>query len=79
MSQNDTSVTKDGTKGKEEAGASRHTKKNDNSKVELQRAVVELDNNVCCHGNKRQTEYCTKTTECIADCVRREHNKTLGS
>ena len=46
LSQNSDSVTEDGTKGKEEAGASMHTKKNDNSKVELQGATQELGNDL---------------------------------
>ena len=35
LSQNSESVTKDSTKGKEEARANKHTKKNDNNEVEL--------------------------------------------
>ena len=67
LSQNDDSVTKDDTKGKEEARVSRHAKKNDNDEVELWGAAEELGNNVHCHGNKRQAEFHTKTIECIAE------------
>ena len=77
MSQNNESVTEDGTKGKEKAKASRHTKKNDDSKVELRGATQEPGNNVHCCINERQAEFHTKTTECIADCVGRECNEDM--
>ena len=51
LSQNASDVTKDDTKGKEEARASRHAKKNNDNKMELQGTMEELGNNVHCHGN----------------------------
>ena len=62
-SQNDNSVTEDGTKGKEEARASRCAKKKNENKMELHGATQELGNNVHCCGNKRQTEFHNRTTE----------------
>ena len=71
-------VTKDGTKGKEEARrANRCTKKKNNNKMELRGAMEELGNNVHCYGNKRQAKFHTKMTKCIADHVRRECNKDM--
>ena len=77
LPQNGNSVTKDGTKGKEEAWASRHAKKNGNNEVELWGATVELGNEVCCCGNKRQAKFHTKMTKCIADCAGRESNEDV--
>ena len=76
MSQNNESMTECSTKGKEEARASRPTKKN-NGKVELQGATTELGNNVCCYRNERQAEFHDKTTKCIAGHVGRECNKDM--
>ena len=77
MSQNNNnSDTEDGNKGNEETRASRYTKKNNNEK-ELRGAIEELGSNVHCYGNQRQGEFCTKTTESIADYVGREHNEDM--
>ena len=54
------SVTNDDTKGKEEARVNRHTKKNDNDEVELQGAIEELGNKVCCCGGKGRPNSTTK-------------------
>ena len=75
VSQNDNSVTEDSTKGKEEAGASKFTKKK--NEMELRGATEELGNDVHCCGDKRQAKFCNKTTKCIADCVGRECNKDM--
>ena len=70
-SQNNDSVAKD---NKEEAGVSRHTKNNNDNKMELRGAIEELGNDVCCCGNNGQAGSHTVATKVITDCVRMEHN-----
>ena len=66
------SVAEDDTKGKEEAGASGHTKKNIKHKVELQGTIEELSDDVHCCRNNGQVGFKKETIMGIAECVRME-------
>jgi hypothetical protein len=62
----------EGSDGSSKRGAYRGNRNNKNS---LQGNIAELGNKVYHYGTRDQGDRFTRTTEAIADCVRRDYNK----